>query len=91
MQPIRTAASMHLSFEIHSPFGISACDRHREKILELYKLGINQQAIADTLGTTRRVVGYALSKYTNEGIPNKQALIRTGSCDGPLSAGPKES
>jgi len=65
MQPIRTAASMHLTFEIHSPFGIPACDRYREKILELYKLGMNQQSIADALGITRRVVRYVVIKHKN--------------------------
>ena len=56
---------MHLSSEIHSPFGVPACDRHREKILDLYKLGMSQQSIADALGITRRVVRYVVIKHKN--------------------------
>jgi hypothetical protein len=65
LQPIRTAATIHLKFEIHSPFSIPQSEFLREKIIELHRLGMKKQAIADRLGTTRRTVRYSLAKFIN--------------------------
>jgi hypothetical protein len=53
---------MHLKFEIYPPVSISQSELLREKIIELHRLGMKKQAIADRLGTTRRIVRYTLAK-----------------------------
>ncbi|MBN1879652.1 hypothetical protein JW823_06045 [bacterium] len=63
MQSIRTFGSAHLTFEVYPQIGISQSELHRDKILELYRLGMNKQAIADQVGLTRRVVRYAIRKH----------------------------
>ncbi len=54
---------------MHSKTGIPKSEIYRDKILELHRLGMNTQAIADRSGLTRRVVFRVLSdSYLGEGF-----------------------
>jgi len=63
LQPIRTAASVHLSFKILSPYGIPKYMIYREKIIELRRLGMTYKATAEALGITEKMVWRVIHKY----------------------------
>ena len=77
LQPIRTYGSVHFTFEVHSQTGIPKSELYRDKILELHRLGMKKQAIADRLGLTSRVVRYAIKKLLDRGKESKEVNENT--------------
>jgi hypothetical protein len=67
LQPIRTAATTQLSFEILSPFDTPKYLINQDKIVELRRLGMTQVAIAKALGINERMVWRTLTDLKKAG------------------------